>query len=225
MSRPRPKVPVEPRPAEPTEAWLEPGEVEPALLLPGPERLEPDFPAALERALEGGRVAALLLDPGTCPAGAWSQLAERCRDRCRAAGVALFLEGEPARVIEVGADGVLLRAVEAVEPARRLLGLERPIGVATGGSRHAAMEAGEAGADWLLLGEGLPFDRCRELVAWWSGLFVLPCAAPCPTVEAARDLVAAGADFLVPPPTIWRDPNAAIAPFREVLEAASRAGR
>ena len=196
---------------------VEPGEVEPALLLPGPDRFDPAFPDRLERAVAGGRVAALLLDPAACPPAQRAELVAACRARCRAAPVALFLEGDPLAVIEYGADGVLLRSVEAIEPARRLLGLERPIGVATGGSRHAAMEAGEAGADWLLLGEGLALERCAELVGWWSGLFVLPCAAPCASPEAARLLLAAGADFLIPPASIWVGPEAALAPFRAAL--------
>ncbi len=203
----------------PAGPWLEPGEIEPALILPTPERLDAGFPVALARALAGGRVAAVLLDPTGCPAALRTELLAACRAHCRDATVALFLEGDPATVIEAAADGLLLRALETVEPARRVLGLERPIGVATGGSRHAAMEAGEAGADWLLLGEGLPVERRAELVAWWSGLFVLPCAVPCPGPEAAAELLAAGADFLIPPASIWSEPEAALAPFRTALAA------
>lgn len=197
--------------------WVEPGEVEPALLLPGPDRLDPAFPDRLERAVAGGRVAALLLDPAAAPAEAKAELFSACLERCRAASIALFLVEDAAAVIAHAADGLLLRSVAAIEPARRLLGLERPIGAATGGSRHAAMEAGEAGADWLLLGEGLALERCAELVGWCSGLFVLPCAAPCASPEAARLLLAAGADFLIPPASIWADPEAALAPFRVAL--------
>lgn len=196
---------------------LEPGEVPPALILPSPGRDAADLPTTLERALVGGRVAAVLLDPSVLPAAERIELLVACRERCRAAGTALFLEGDPAAVIEAGADGLLLRAIELIEPARRLLGLERPIGAATGASRHAAMEAGEAGADWLLLGEGLALPACAELIGWWSGLFVLPAAAPCPSPEAAAVLLGAGADFLVPPASIWATPEAALAPFRATL--------
>ncbi len=219
MSRTRPAARGGPSGEAPPGPWLEPGEAEPALVLPAPERLEGGFPAVLARALADRRVAAVLLDPAAGPAPLRAELLAECRTRCRDAGVALFLEGDPAAVIEAAADGLLLRALEAVEPARRVLGLERPIGVATGGSRHAAMEAGEAGADWLLLGEGLPVERLAELVAWWSGLFVLPCAVPCPGPEAAAGLLAAGADFLIPPAAIWAEPEAALAPFRAALAA------
>jgi len=61
-------------------------------------------------------------------------------------------------------------------------------------SRHAAMEAGEAGADAVLFtGEAA---AVRDCVAWWSELFVLPVAAPA-ALDEPEALVAAGADFLV----------------------------
>lgn len=189
--------------------------VEPALILPGPEPAGPELGGRLAEALAGGRIAALVLDPRAIPA---DRLADALACT-RAHGSALFLLEDAAAVIEAGADGLLSRAIERVEPARRLLGLERPIGVATGGSRHAAMEAGEAGADWLLLGEGEPLLRRVELVRWWSELFVLPCAAPADTAEDARALLAAGGDFLIPPPSIWADPGRHLAPFRELLAA------
>lgn len=63
-----------------------------------------------------------------------------------------------------------------------------------GTSRHAAMEAGEAGADAVLFtGETA---AVRDCVAWWSELFVLPAGAQAVPDEPAA-LVAAGADFLV----------------------------
>lgn len=206
------------RAAEPAGGpWLEPGEIGPALLLPGPPVLDATFPEALAAALAGGRVAALLLDPTAAGPHAFAELAAACRERCRAASVALFLEGDAAAVIEHAADGLFLSDPSAIGPARRLLGPERPIGVACGGSRHRAMEAGEAGADWLLLGDGEPPAAARELVAWWSGLFVLPCAAPCPSAEAATALLAAGADFLLPPPSLWQAPAATLAPLRAAI--------
>lgn len=220
MSRGR--RPAAPRPAReaPDGPWLEPGEVRPSLLLLGPERLEAGFPDAVEAALSGGGVAALVLDPTAGPAAAWPGLAAACLARCRAASTALLLTGDPAAVIGCGADGVLLDSVPAIEPARRLLGLERPIGVACPAGRHALMEAGEAGADWLLLRSGGVATELAELVGWWSELFVLPCAAACAEPAAAGPLLAAGLDFLVPPPSIWQDAAGALAPWRAALAAA-----
>ena len=83
---------------------------------------------------------------------------------------------------------------------RRSLGAERLIGASCGLSRHAAMVAGEAGADYVLFGSlaARTGDQVVELVAWWSELFVLPCAAAGPALarDGARALAARGADFL-----------------------------
>jgi hypothetical protein len=98
---------------------------------------------------------------------------------------------------ERGGDGAVVDArdapVDAVVDRRR--GDAHAIllaDVAT--SRHAAMAAGEAGADAVVFtGEAA---AVRDCVAWWSELFVLPVAAPASPDELAS-LVAAGADFLV----------------------------
>lgn len=192
-------------------------EFAPALLLAAPQPLPADFPACLERALQGGEVAGVIVDASGVEAQARLSLLAECVTRCHQHGAALFLLEEPALVIQTGADGVLLRSAEGLEAARRLLGLERPIGVIIARSRHAAMEAGEAGADWLLLGEEEPFARRLALVRWWSGLFVLPCAARCETPAEAAALLEAGSDFLIPPVAIWHHPEAALAAYRGLL--------
>jgi thiamine-phosphate pyrophosphorylase len=69
-------------------------------------------------------------------------------------------------------------------------------------SRHAAMVAGEAGADYVQFGslDLAPPGAVIDLVAWWHELFVLPCAAAGRFSPAtARTLAEAGADFLATP--------------------------
>lgn len=114
---------------------------------------------------------------------------------------AALARGLPTALItptgEHGGDGSVVDArdapVDAVVERRR----GDPAGiliadVAT--SHHAAMEAGEAGADALLFtGDAA---AVRDCVAWWSELFVLPVAAPA-APGACDALVATGADFLV----------------------------
>ncbi|MCS7267913.1 MAG: thiamine phosphate synthase [Geminicoccaceae bacterium] len=190
-----------------------------ALLLEAPHPLPADFPARLDEALAGGRIAGVIVDPrGVEHPGRAAFLADLVA-RCHRFAAALFLAEDAAAVIEAGADGALLRAAEGIEGARRLLGLERPIGVTIGRSRHAAMEAGEAGADWLLLGEGEPFPYRLRLVRWWSELFVLPCAARCASPEEGAALLQAGVDFLIPPLAVWDDPERALAPYRDLLDS------
>ncbi|MDX1541691.1 MAG: hypothetical protein R3349_09840 [Geminicoccaceae bacterium] len=121
------------------------------------------------------------------------------RAACRSAGVAVFApSADDADWLD--ADGVVLDAGGAVEAVRRKLGPGRLIGARAGISRHRAMVAGEAGADFIAFGdlEHPPGERLEEILAWWSELFVLPSlvlAGPLDEVAAAR-LGRAGADFL-----------------------------
>jgi thiamine-phosphate diphosphorylase len=68
--------------------------------------------------------------------------------------------------------------------ARAQLGPNAQIGVTCHGSRHLAMEAGEAGADYVAFGAFHPtttktVEHLAEpvLLSWWSTLFAMPCVA------------------------------------------------
>jgi thiamine-phosphate pyrophosphorylase len=120
------------------------------------------------------------------------------RRLCTAAGTAFLIEDDLALALEAGADGLHLAGAagaEGVAAARRALGPEKIIGCACGGSRHAAMLAGEEGADYVSLAAGDP-DELAELIDWWQDLFVLPCMALAEDLEAVGRLTAAGTDFV-----------------------------
>lgn len=107
-------------------------------------------------------------------------------------------------VARVGAHGLHLRDWKRVSEARRQLGAGWILGASCGLSRHAAMVAGEGGADYVLFGElgnelGEHWRQHATLVVWWAELFYLPCAVALGTELAhARAMVREGADFLVP---------------------------
>lgn len=178
--------------------WIEPGEAAGLLLLAPADPAAADLLARLAPALATGAVAALVVDPS---AAGWDAAALAAgRQVCHEHGAAFLLDGG-ARAARAGADGVLLRDVDEIAAARRLLGPERIIGAACGLSRHAGMVAGEAGADYVMFGApGDPLEAGSELfdlVAWWSELFVLPCAAAGPlTPDLAAGLTRSGADLL-----------------------------
>lgn len=176
--------------AEPEDAsggdgpWLEPEEARPGLLL-----FADAVDAEVEGVLASGAVAALVVDAAAL--AAWRPVARRH-------AVALLVRDEVIGDV----DGVHLASPAEVAAARTRLGPDRIVGAACGLSRHAAMVAGEAGADYVMFGDlDRPFDatdELLELVAWWNELFVLPCAAAAGTLDegASRTLVAAGADLL-----------------------------
>ena len=144
-------------------------------------------PGALERlrgAFEQATVAAVLIRPKTgdeLGAGEVKPLVDLTQDQGAAA--ILFDNADLAKVLR--ADGVHvpagLNVREQVIAARAVLGDEASIGVDAGGSRHAAMEAGEAGAEYVAFGAPGGYDEARtlrdELVTWWADIFEVPCVA------------------------------------------------
>ncbi|MBU2342170.1 MAG: thiamine phosphate synthase, partial [Alphaproteobacteria bacterium] len=113
--------------------------------------------------------------------------------------------------------------------AREELGLEAQIGVTCHASRHLAMEAGDAGADYVAFGaffdSGTKASEHRadtEMLEWWSGLFEIPCVAIGGiTPDNCRPLIEAGADFLAVSGAVWNgDEAAAVKAFAAQIEAA-----
>ena len=113
-----------------------------------------------------------------------------------------------------------------VREAREELGRDVQIGVTCHASRHLAMEAGEAGADYVAFGAFFPSatkasDHRPEtdIIEWWSGLFEIPCVAIGGiTPDNCRALVEAGADFLAVSHAVWGgDEVAAIEAFAAKL--------
>ena len=132
--------------------------------------------------------------------------------------------------VRTGCDGAHL-GQEDGDPreARELLGPSVQIGVTCHDSRHLAMSAGEAGADYVAFGAFHPSatkdkgpDAERpdiELLSWWSHLFEIPCVAIGGITPAnCRPLAEAGADFLAVSGGVWNGDEAeAIAAFRKAL--------
>lgn len=126
----------------------------------------------------------------------------------QAKGVAVLVENDCALAKSLDADGVHLSwrkdPLEGFEAARQALGPERIVGSDVGRSRHDAMEAGEAGADYVAFGipahvedRETAFERQKELVSWWVELFEVPGVAfDVETAEGVAALGAAGADFI-----------------------------
>lgn len=171
------------------ERWVEAEGQGCRLLARCPKGLDPDPLLAIEA------VAGLILE-GEPKAGLVA--------RIHAAGRAAFLIDDVEGVRPLGADGVLLRDPSAVAEARRTLDRGELIGAMVGQTRHAAMVAGEDGADYVLFGAAgaVPAGGLEALaahVAWWTGIAVLPCVvAGRLSLDDARRLASAGADFLLP---------------------------
>jgi thiamine-phosphate pyrophosphorylase len=173
------------------------------------------FAEELRAAFAGGDVAAFLLGLAAADGASITRVADTLRPICQQRDVAFMLADRADLAIRLDADGVQV-GVEAYAEARRVVGRDRQVGVVCPSSRHLAMEAADAGADYVA------FDAAdRELIEWWSGLFEIPCVAIGDiAIDNARPLVAAGADFLAVGSGIWNHnegPEAAVRAFNELF--------
>jgi thiamine-phosphate pyrophosphorylase len=185
---------------------------------------------ALRQALEAGPVACVLVRAGTCGDEALRAAIDGLRPVAHEQEVAFLIENRPRLAHETGCDGVHLTDEAArVATARQAVGAEAIVGVACGASRHAAMVAAEAGADYVEFGGG-PAEGRRatptdpELVSWWQALMTAPCVAFAgDDFGTARDLAAAGADFVAVGPGIWSHPAGPGAAVRELATVLAEA--
>ena len=199
------------------------------LYLVSPERIDDGFPDRLEAALVGGAVAAFQLRLKGLDDHAVARLAEPLQAICAARDVAFIVNDSMTLARRIGADGVHLGQGDGdPRAARILLGPAAQIGVTCHDSRHLAMEAGEAGVDYVAFGAFFPTITKEthhrpdpSILGWWSTLFEIPCVAIGGiTPDNGRALVDAGADFLAVCSVVWSHPQgpaAAVEAFQPIL--------
>ena len=188
------------------------------------------FPDRLVRALNAGRVAAFQFRVKGIDEHEAASLAEPLQRICADADCAFIVNDSIALARRLGADGVHLGQQDGlVAEARERLGREAQIGVTCHASRHLAMQAGEAGADYVAFGaffpsETKPSEHCAdlELLEFWAAVFEVPCVAIGGITPAnCAPLVAAGADFLAVSHAVWGgDEAAAVAAFHQAIASA-----
>lgn len=175
--------------------------------------------------LAGVDVAAVLARIKPAPERAMIDVVKRLASPVQAAGAALLVEGRADIVARGGADGAHLTGIAALTEALPTL---RPARIAGAGglrSRHDAMLAGEAGADYVMFGEPgaeggrPPFEAVLDRVAWWAQLFEIPCVAFAASLDEIGPLCAAGADFIAVGGAVFADSRGHADALRE---AASR---
>ncbi|MBI0474642.1 thiamine phosphate synthase [Sphingomonas sp. MA1305] len=191
------------------------------------------FPDRLARALDAGPVAAFQFRVKDIDQHSAARLAEPLQRICADRDVAFIVNDSVSLAKRIGADGVHLGQGDGdAREARSLLGPAVQIGVTCHDSRHLAMEAGEAGADYVAFGSFYPTTTKQVehhpepvVLSWWSALFELPCVAIGGITPAnAAPLIRAGADFLAVSGAVWNgDEAAAVQAFAAVL--ADHSGR
>jgi thiamine-phosphate pyrophosphorylase len=201
------------------------------LYLISPQQVGGGFAEVLAEALDAGPVAAFQFRVKGVDQHEAARLAAPLQAICAAREVAFIVNDDMGLARRLGADGVHLGQGDGdPREARRLLGPAAQIGVTCHDSRHLAMEAGEAGADYVAFGAFFPTatkdTRHRpdpSILSWWSAVFELPCVAIGGITPAnARALVDAGADFLAVCGGVWSHPEGPAAAVRAFQEAMAR---
>ncbi|PKP91991.1 MAG: thiamine phosphate synthase [Alphaproteobacteria bacterium HGW-Alphaproteobacteria-16] len=197
------------------------------LYLISPTDVSGGFAERLVRALDAGPVAAFQFRVKNVDQHEAARLAEPLQRICADREVAFIANDSVALAKRLGADGVHLGQGDGdPREARAVLGPAAQIGVTCHDSRHLAMEAGEAGADYVAFGAFYPTTTKEvshhpdpAILSWWATLFELPAVAIGGiTPDNAGVLAAAGADFVAVSGAVWNgDEAAAVRRFHEVL--------
>lgn len=199
------------------------------LISPPAIDLEP-FAKSLTEALDGGDVACFQLRLPGADEATLSKAIARLAPIAQGKDVAFLVEGRADLALKLGCDGAHIASEDGVAAARKALGRDLILGVACGASTHAAMEAGEAGADYVSFGPF--FDSANtsaaekaeiDILRNWALTMTVPSVAVGGVrIDNCAPLVEAGADFLAVLGAVWTHsagPKAAVAAFNAQIQA------
>ena len=182
----------------------------------------------MREALDGGDVASFQLRLKAASDDEIRRACDSLRPIVQAHGAAFILNDRPDLAAELGCDGVHVGQEDASYAFARAALPNGIVGVTCHDSRHLAMEAGEAGADYVAFGAFFP-TRTKEaktqadielLRSWSQDMLVPSVAIGGITVENALQLVEAGADFLAVSEGVWKygeGPEAAVRAFNRLF--------
>jgi thiamine-phosphate pyrophosphorylase len=190
-------------------------------LVEDPSALVASLPALLEKA----DIAAVLVRLATTDQRTMTTRIKALAPAIQNSGAAMLIEGNVELVARGGADGAHLPGLAPLQDALPTLKPDRIAGCGGLTTRHNAMAAGEAGADYVLFGETDPkgqrpsTEAITERLQWWAELFEPPCIGFATSLEEACDFAAAGADFILVGDVIWNDPRGADAALLDAEKA------
>ena len=204
------------------------------LYLISPPTIDAGFADQLRAAADGGAIAAFQLRLKGIDDHAVARLAEPVQKLCADLDISFLVNDSIAMARRMGADGVHLGQSDGdLREARDVLGRDAQIGVTCHNSRHLAMEAGEAGADYVAFGamfqsgtKNASLFADTDIINWWSLISPIPCVAIGGiSPDNARPVVEAGADFIAISGAVWNateGPASAVKRFHALFDEASR---
>ena len=198
-------------------------------LLTPPKFEAKPFAETLKRALGAGDVASVQLRLKDVTDEEILRTGEILMPVVQRAGAAFIVNDRPDLAARLGADGVHVGQEDVpYAEARAAMGRDRIVGVTCLNVRHFAIEAAEAGADYVAFGAFFPTATKNaetraepEIIQWWSEMMVVPCVAIGGiTVENCGVLIEAGTDFLCVASGVWdyaQGPAAAVKAFNSLF--------
>lgn len=186
------------------------------------------FGRSLAHAMDAGDVAALQIRLKDQPDEIIAAAVDVLMPIAHARGAAVILNDRPDLAAKLGCDGVHVGQSDlSYTGARRIMGPDAMIGVTCHDSLHLAMEAAEAGADYVAFGafyptttKDAPTRADPEILTGWQSHVETPCVAIGGiTADNAAPLAAAGADFLAVSAGIWAYPQGPEAAVRALNAA------
>jgi thiamine-phosphate pyrophosphorylase len=202
----------------------------PRLYLLTPPVEQPGVVMDVADAMASADVAAVLLRLADADERSLINLVKGIAPKVQHRDVALILADRDDIVARSGADGAHLGNVEMLREAVSRL---KPKSIAGAGglhTRHEAMEAAEAGADYVMFGEPdaagrrPSFDAVIDRVEWWAEVFEIPCVAYAARLEDISTLAGAGADFVAVGEAVFDDPRGVRAALADAVARLGKAG-
>jgi thiamine-phosphate pyrophosphorylase len=182
---------------------------------------DPAAVAGLAEAMARADVAAVLLRLVDADERSLINLVKKIAPAVQDHDGALLIAGRDDIVARSGADGAHLGNLDALKDAVSRLKPKSIAGVGGLHTRHDAMEAGEAGADYVMFGDPdeaghrPSFDAILDRVGWWAEVFEVPCVAYAAKLDEIDALASAGADFVALGEAVFDDPRGLEAALEE----------
>jgi len=185
----------------------------PRIYLATPLLRDSSFDRALHELIDAADVAAVLLRLAPADERTLINRVKALAPPIQERGVAVLLDCHADLVARAGADGAHLSGIQATNEALAALKPDRMVGAGGLHSRHDAMVAAEAGADYVLFGEPdanghrPKLEAIVDRLAWWAEVFEPPCVGYARELDEVGALAATGADFILLDDAVWADPR------------------
>lgn len=200
----------------------------PRLVLIAPEGVSADdFAQALEKALSGGDVASLIMPQYGMDDAAFQRFAEKAAPIAQAAGAAVIIAGDTRIAGRVGADGLHVDGLAALQEAIETYQARMAVGVGGIKTRDDALDLGELRPDYIFFGK-FGFDNKPEthprnlgLAQWWAEMIEIPCVLMAGSdIESVAEAARTGAEFIAVSRAVFDgDPAANVARANAILAA------